>query len=133
MNNVITRGAMATAVGAVSAIVGFWTRYSDRLTKADAKAVSAREAAEDARKDAKPAQDRVSLVALVVDGQGSPGAPQLQPRGLCCQGECGCASQTNRVLFAAKAVSHRGAVRLAGSSACIISNMRLMSMSRMRA
>jgi hypothetical protein len=62
MNDVITWGAMATAVGSVIAIVGFWTRYSDRLTKADAKAASAREAAEEAKKDAKAAQDRVSLL-----------------------------------------------------------------------
>ena len=62
MNDVITWGAMATAVGSVIAIVGFWTRYSDRLTKADAKAASAREGAEEAKKDAKAAQDRVSLL-----------------------------------------------------------------------
>jgi hypothetical protein len=62
MNDVITWGAMATAVGSVIAIVGFWTRYSDRLTKADAKAVAAKEAAEDAKRDAKAAQDRVSLL-----------------------------------------------------------------------
>jgi exonuclease VII small subunit len=62
MNDVITWGAMATAVGSVIAIVGFWTRYSDRLTKADAKAASAKEAAEEAKRDAKAAEVRVSLL-----------------------------------------------------------------------
>jgi biopolymer transport protein ExbB/TolQ len=62
MNDVITWGALATALGSTSAIIGFWTRYSDRLTKADTKAVAAKEAAEDAKKDAKAAQDRVSLL-----------------------------------------------------------------------
>jgi|SRR5690242_18142017 len=62
MNDVITWGALVTALGAISAIIGFWTCYSDRLTKADTKAVSAREAAEDAKKEAKAAQDRIGLL-----------------------------------------------------------------------
>ena len=60
--DVITWGALLTALGSVSAIIGFWTRCSDRLTKADAKAVAAREVAEDAKKEAKAAQDRVSIL-----------------------------------------------------------------------
>jgi biopolymer transport protein ExbB/TolQ len=62
MNDVVTWGAAIAALGSVSAIIGFWTRYSDRLTKADAKAVAAREAADEAKKEAKAAQDRISIL-----------------------------------------------------------------------
>jgi hypothetical protein len=62
MNDAITWSASAVALGAISAIIGFWTRYSDRLTKADTKAIAAREAAEDAKKEAKTAQDRITLL-----------------------------------------------------------------------
>ena len=62
MNDVVTWGAAVTAIASVSAIIGFWTRYSDRLTKADAKAAAAKEAAEEAKKEAKAAHDRITLL-----------------------------------------------------------------------
>jgi len=62
MNDAITWSALVIALSAISAIIGFWTRYSDRLTKADTKAVTAREAAEDAKKEAKAAQVRIGLL-----------------------------------------------------------------------
>lgn len=56
MSDVVTWAAMATAIGAVLSIVTFWTRYSDRLTKADARALAAEKAAEDAKVEAKEAK-----------------------------------------------------------------------------
>jgi biopolymer transport protein ExbB/TolQ len=62
MNDVVTWGAAIAALGSISAIIGFWTRYSDRLTKADTKAAIAEKAAEEAKKEAKAAHDRVTLL-----------------------------------------------------------------------
>jgi hypothetical protein len=63
MNDVIARASLAGAIGSVSAIIGFWIRYSDRLTKADAKAETAQRAAEEVEKDAKEAQDKVAILS----------------------------------------------------------------------
>lgn len=62
MNDVITWASLVAAIGSISAIIGFWTRYSDRLTKAEAAAESARLAAVDARAEAKGAHDRINLL-----------------------------------------------------------------------
>lgn len=49
MNDVVTWGAVAVAIGAVISIVTFWTRYSDRLTAARSKADQATKDAEEAK------------------------------------------------------------------------------------
>jgi hypothetical protein len=48
VENVITWGALALAVGSILSILTFWTRYSDRITKAEAKAAEADKAAQSA-------------------------------------------------------------------------------------
>jgi len=53
---------VATALGAVSAIIGFWTRYSDRITKADAKAEAAQKAADEGKAAAKLLEERLGIV-----------------------------------------------------------------------
>jgi hypothetical protein len=50
-----------TALGAVGGIIGFWTRYSDRITKADNKADAAQRAADEGRKEAKEALDKIGI------------------------------------------------------------------------
>jgi hypothetical protein len=47
--DVVTWSAVAVGIGAVISIVTFWTRYSDRLTAAKAKADEAIKAAEEAK------------------------------------------------------------------------------------
>ena len=47
---VVTWGAAIAAIGALLSIVGFWTRFSDRITEAENKATSAEEDAREARK-----------------------------------------------------------------------------------
>lgn len=48
MNDFITWGAVALAVGLLISIITFWTRYSDRITKAEATASNALEIAQEA-------------------------------------------------------------------------------------
>src|SRR5882672_9430471 len=59
MSDAVTWSAMALAIGAVISIITFWTRYSDRLTKAEARAHAAELAAKDAKDAAKEASDRL--------------------------------------------------------------------------
>jgi hypothetical protein len=63
MNDAVTWAAMATAIGAVISIVTFWTRYSDRLTKAEGRATAAEKAATDAKETAKEAKQDVAIQA----------------------------------------------------------------------
>ena len=63
MNDIVTWASLAGAVGSVSAIIGFWTRYSDGLTKADAKAGAAEKAAEEAKKEVKEALEKIAILA----------------------------------------------------------------------
>ena len=46
MENAITWAALAAAVGAVISIVSFWSKYSDRITRAEAKADEAGKSAQ---------------------------------------------------------------------------------------
>jgi hypothetical protein len=41
MNEAITWAALAVAIGSVLSIVTFWTKYSDRITRAEASAQAA--------------------------------------------------------------------------------------------
>jgi hypothetical protein len=43
---VVTWAALAVAVGSVLSIIGFWTRYSDRITKAEAAADASKQSAQ---------------------------------------------------------------------------------------
>jgi hypothetical protein len=51
VNDVVTWGAVAIAIGAVIAIVKMSNFYSDRITKAEAAAKTATETAQEAKKD----------------------------------------------------------------------------------
>lgn len=44
--DVVTWGAVIAAVGSMLSLIGFWTRYSDRITKAEGKAAAAESAAQ---------------------------------------------------------------------------------------
>ncbi|WP_338826697.1 hypothetical protein [Bradyrhizobium sp. 27S5] len=55
MSDAVTWGAIVTAIGALATIVGFWTRYSDRITKAEAAAAAAATAAAEAKRAAEAA------------------------------------------------------------------------------
>jgi hypothetical protein len=46
-----------------AAILTFWMRFSDRITKADGKAQAAREIAEEAKKDAHEANEKLALMS----------------------------------------------------------------------
>lgn len=48
--DVVTWGAAIAAIMALLSIIGFWTRFSDRITKAENKATAAEEDAKEARK-----------------------------------------------------------------------------------
>ncbi len=45
MNDAVTWTAIVAAIGALGTIITFWTRYSDRITKAEAAAAAAGNAA----------------------------------------------------------------------------------------
>ncbi|MGY3689927.1 hypothetical protein ACVIGA_000007 [Bradyrhizobium sp. USDA 3240] len=45
MSDAVTWGAIAAAIGLLLTIIGFWTRYSDRITKSEAAATAAATAA----------------------------------------------------------------------------------------
>jgi len=57
--DVVTWGAVAVAIGAVISIVTFWTRYSDRLTSARAKADEAIKQTEEAKQAAAGLQNDI--------------------------------------------------------------------------
>ena len=46
MTDAITWGALALAMGSMLSILGFWTRYSDRITRAEEKAEAAKTSAQ---------------------------------------------------------------------------------------
>lgn len=62
MNDVVTWSAVAIAIGAAVSIVTFWTRYSDRITKAEGQTKAAREIAEEAKKDAHEAAQKAEIL-----------------------------------------------------------------------
>lgn len=64
MNDIVTWGAIAVAVGSMISIVTFWTRYSDRITKASAKADAAYDIAQEAKKDAHEASEKIALQSI---------------------------------------------------------------------
>lgn len=63
MTDVVTWGAIAVAVGSMISIITFWTRYSDRITKAEAAAKAAKDIAEEAKKDAHEASEKLAILA----------------------------------------------------------------------
>ncbi|WP_156434080.1 hypothetical protein [Bradyrhizobium retamae] len=63
MADVVTWGAVAVAIGSMLSIVTFWTRYSDRVTKAEGAAKTANEIAQEAKKDAHEATEKIALLA----------------------------------------------------------------------
>lgn len=63
MNDAITWAAALAAMGAVISIITFWTRYSDRVTKAEGAAKVANDLAAEAKKDAHEAHEKVTLLA----------------------------------------------------------------------
>lgn len=56
MNDAVTWGAIAVAIGSVISIITFWTRYSDRITKAH-------DIAEQAKKEAHDAAEKLAVLA----------------------------------------------------------------------
>ncbi|MCK1322164.1 hypothetical protein IVA94_14935 [Bradyrhizobium sp. 156] len=63
MNDAVTWGAVAVAIGSLISIVTFWTRYSDRVTKAEGAAKAANDLAAEAKKDAHEANEKVTLLS----------------------------------------------------------------------
>lgn len=63
MNDIVTWGAVAVAVGSLISIITFWTRYSDRITKAEARAEAADDLAQEAKKDAHEASEKIALLS----------------------------------------------------------------------
>ena len=55
--------ALGTAGAAGCAILGFWLRFSDRITKADAKADAAEKAAAEAKRLSDEAHTRITALA----------------------------------------------------------------------
>jgi len=62
VENVITWGALAIAIGSILSIITFWTRYSDRITKAEGRAASAEAAAQAASLHAAGLQAKVEIL-----------------------------------------------------------------------
>ena len=63
MNDAVTWSAIAVAIGSVISIVTFWTKYSDRITKADGAAKAASDLAQEAKKDAHDASEKLALLS----------------------------------------------------------------------
>jgi hypothetical protein len=63
MTDAVTWSAMVIAIGAAISIITFWTGYSDRITKAEARAQAAVDAAKDAKAAAKEANDKIAIQA----------------------------------------------------------------------
>lgn len=61
--DIVTWGAVALAIGSVISIVTFWTRYSDRITKAEAIAKNAIEVAQEAKKDAHETSEKIAILS----------------------------------------------------------------------
>jgi hypothetical protein len=56
-------GAIAAAVGSGCTFLGFWMRFSDRITKATATGETALQVAAEAEQGVKEANERVSVIA----------------------------------------------------------------------
>ncbi|UGY23161.1 hypothetical protein HU675_0035180 [Bradyrhizobium septentrionale] len=67
MSDAVTWGAIVTAIGALATIVGFWTRYSDRITKAEAAAAAT--AAAEAKRAAEAAIAEVKRTSEAAIGE----------------------------------------------------------------
>jgi len=63
VSDAVTWGAVAVAIGSLISIVTFWTRYSDRLTAAKAKADEAIKEADEAKQVAAAANARAEALA----------------------------------------------------------------------
>ena len=70
MSDAVTWGAIAAAIGLLLTIIGFWTRYSDRITKAEAAAAaavipaaSAAAAAAEVKREAREAAEEARTLA----------------------------------------------------------------------
>lgn len=62
-NDVVTWGAVVVAIGAIIAIIKMTNFYSDRITKAEGQAKAAREIAEEAKKDAHEASQKIEILS----------------------------------------------------------------------
>lgn len=62
MNDLVTWAALLAGASALIALLRFWTTYSDRLTKAEAKAATATEIAQEAKKDAFDATEKLAVL-----------------------------------------------------------------------
>ena len=62
MENVITWGALAIAIGSILSIITFWTRYSDRITKAEGRAAQAEDSAKAASLHAAGLQAKLEML-----------------------------------------------------------------------
>lgn len=61
-SDVVTWGAVAIAIGSMLSIIGFWTRYSDRVTKAEARAAASELAANAAATFATALQVKIEML-----------------------------------------------------------------------
>ena len=61
--DVVTWGAVAVAIGALIAIIKLSNFYSDRITKAEGAAKAAAEIAQEAKKDAHEAAEKIALLS----------------------------------------------------------------------
>jgi biopolymer transport protein ExbB/TolQ len=63
MNEVITWISVAAGVASLLSILRFWMTYSDRITKAEVAAKAAKDIAEEAKKDAHEASEKLAILA----------------------------------------------------------------------
>jgi biopolymer transport protein ExbB/TolQ len=63
MNEAITWASAVVAIGSLLSILKFWTSYSDRTTKSEAAAKTANDIAQEAKKDAHEAFEKVAVLA----------------------------------------------------------------------
>jgi hypothetical protein len=61
--DVATWGSIVVALGCAVSIIGFWTRFSDRITKAETKAAAAADALAEAKRKAEEAMAKADLAA----------------------------------------------------------------------
>jgi biopolymer transport protein ExbB/TolQ len=63
MTDVVTWGAVAIAIGSLLSILKFYGSASDRIAKTEASAKSASETAQEAKKDAHEASEKLAILA----------------------------------------------------------------------
>ena len=62
MNEAITWGAVIVAVGSLLSILRFWSSYSDRITKAESAVKTANDTAQEAKRDAHEAIEKIAVL-----------------------------------------------------------------------